>query len=238
MVAEMAAERGDLTQVASSSEVVPPGSADLSPVIELFPKVDPMQITRDEWLELPDLQKHDVILSLRRKSYDPMWAAQSARIFPEGYASPLTEIEHRVFDAMGRAMNNGIEVSPRDRQTLAEHLHDISVDDAITELREEGRNRAAGNFWFSRYDIGGYELNRLIANEIEILVRTEQQRDLIRMHALQDMAIRLRKAGIPMLEPDLAELERLKAEHDERERAIEAYWIAEREKGYKNIRVH
>jgi hypothetical protein len=208
-------------------------------VIE-FPRFDPISLTRDEWLNLSDSRsKIDALVSLRKKDYNPEYLAKSQELFPEGYSVPLSEIEKRVFNSMMNIMSSEDEINPNDKQTLREHLHDISADDAIIELRQEARVRASsGNFWYTRNEIGGYELNRLIAKEIDDRVKIDQKRDEIKMHALTQMLLTLDNFGIPMLEQDQMELERLKEEFNERQDAIRAYWEAEREKGYQKLRTH
>jgi hypothetical protein len=203
-----------------------------------FPRFDPMTLTREEWIDLPDSgSKMDALVSLRKKGYRHDYAMKARELFPEGYSVPLSEIEKRVFSAMTNVMTDETGLNSWNRQILSEHLHGVSADDAIDILREEREARTAnGNFWYTRHNIGGYELNRLIAKEIEDRVASELKRDEIKMHALSDMSITLEGFGIPMLEQDNAELERLRGEYQERQDAAQEYWKAERERGYQGLK--
>lgn len=206
-------------------------------VIE-FPRFDPMKLTREEWINIPDSRsKMDVLVNLRKKGYKPEYAMKAQELFPEGYSVPLSEIEKRVFGVMINVMNDEGELNSWNKQIISEHLHDVSADDAIQMLKEEAKTRITnGNFWYSRHNIGGYELNRLIAKEIEERVASELKRDEIKMYALSEMSITLESFGILMLEQDHAELARLRAEYNERQNAIEDFWKAERERGYQSLR--
>jgi ribosomal protein S8 len=197
-----------------------------------------MKLTREEWINIPDSRsKMEVLVSLRKKGYKPDYAMKAQELFPEGYSVPLSEIEKRVFEVMINVMSSEGELNSWNKQILAEHMHDVSADDAIRILKEEAETRNInGNFWYTRHNIGGYELNRLIAKEIEDRVASELKRDEIKMHALSDMSKTLEGFGISMLEQDHTELERLRDEYEERQDANREYWKAERERGYQSLK--
>jgi len=203
-----------------------------------FPRFDPMRLTREEWIDIPNARSRmDALVSLRKKGYRPEYAMKAQELFPEGYTVPLSEIEKRVFGVMINVMNSEGELNSWNKHILSEHLHDVSADDAIVILKEEAETRNTnGNFWYMRHNIGGYELNRLIAKEIEDRVASELKRDEIKMHALSEMSITLEGFDIPMLEQDHVELERLRDEYEERQDSIREYWKEERERGYQSLR--
>lgn len=194
-------------------------------VTELYPRVDPLNLTRLDWLYLPDSQKGSPLVDLRMRSFDQVSHAKVIELFPEGFAYQISPIEERVFASASRVKNSiDGEVSDNDRGILSAHLHleDGSVDDTIIALQDFGDLQRAGAFWPTQHSVGGYELNRLIAYEIEREVQRLQKREEIRLSGLEGMSSQLQRAGIPMIESDEAELDRLRAVVEERNAGIQA----------------
>lgn len=239
MTAELAVDRGIMAEPAIQREPLDT-EADLAPVIELHPKIDPVHLSREDFLGLPDgRDKRDILVCLRRDPYNPEHAEQVKRLFPEGYESPLSEIEKRVFAAMGRIMNadDGV-ILDHDARILEEYLHDIPIDQAMIVLQQEGVHRREGHFWATREEVGGYKLSRLKAYEIDRQAEEENALDEAKMHSLEEMESQLARRDYQMRDTDRQEMEKLREEYDARERSKSKYWEEERKKGYRGLSVN
>lgn len=221
---------------AGLAHIPQPGDQISSTVIELFPRIDPMDLTRDGFLELSDgSPRFDTLIELRRDPYDTSRIEQAARLFPEGYEFPLSEIERIVFNAMSRIMSaEDGSVFAADAKTLSDYIHVGSVEEAIEALHQEGANRREGHFWPTREIIGGYNLNRLIASEVRNKAELENALDEAKLTSLQDMSSSLSGRGYAMRESDQAEMERLRAEHEKREKNKQVHLDRQRIAAYKH----
>ena len=233
---EVAKTSGDINSPVDGELISSETSLSTKGVVVEFPRLDPMKLTREQWLNIPSGNlKKEMLVTLRKKEYNPEYVNQVEELFPEGYSLPLSKVENKVFGIMSKIVSSDVDVDLQDKAILEEHLYDVSVDNAITQLKELRRTKAEGGFWYSKDSIGGYGLNRLIAYEIDEQVRNEIYRDSIKLHALTDISAKLEEKGIPMLEADQVELEKLSEEHNERKMAEESYWQSQREEGYRNL---